>query len=222
MRVAVPVVPALLAVLLADLLAASPLAGQTLGAEKVWAGSPNPELPDPRGWGVLAEMEVPGDWLLGLSYARYEDATYKTGVVCQVYSPRIGCGTEGVTSSARMGGLRATAQRTVHLGDVLRLGAGGGLSFSSVNMSSIGDSGRRADLHMPRTGQIGYLVTGSVRVTPLPAVPLHLVGVWSSHWVDYRGCSDPEDPNSGYAPFCGADRFDEIHVGVSVTLPGRG
>lgn len=218
MRLAASSLQALLSVLLV----ASPLTGQTLGFEKVQARSSNVELPEPRGWGAFGEMELPGGWLVGLSYARYDDDTYKTGVVCQVYSPRIGCETEGVTSSARMGGLRATALRTVGLGDVLRLGAGGGLSFSSVSMSSVGDSGRRADLQLPHTGQIGFLALGSVRLTPVPGVPVHLVGRWAFHWVKFRGCADPEDPNSGYAPFCGVDRFDEIHLGVSVTLPNMG
>ncbi|MGD8321312.1 MAG: hypothetical protein PVJ02_12680 [Gemmatimonadota bacterium] len=218
MRLTVPA----FAALLATGLVTSPLAGQTLGVEKVQSSSPNPELPAPRGWGVFGEMEVREGWLAGLSYARYHDATYKSGVVCQVYSPRIGCGTEGVSSSAQMGGLRFTAQRILRVGWALQLGAGVGISFSSLSMSSAGDSGRRADLQLPHTGQIGYLALGSVSVTPVPAVPVHVVGRWLAHWVDFRGCSDPQDPNSGYAPFCGVDRFDEIHLGLSLTLPNLG
>lgn len=191
---------------------------QDLGGVSVWATSPNAELPHPQGVGVFAEIDAAG-FGFRLSYLRYSDSTRKQGVVCQVYSPRIGCVIEGVDTSARMGGLRFDLLKTVALGDRVRFGAGGGVSFNSLTSKTTGESGRAADLHLPNTGQIGRQATVTVSMAPVPAIPLRIVGTYSLHWVHFKGCVDPTDPTSGYAPFCGTDRFREIHVGASFTVP---
>lgn len=191
---------------------------QELGVLAVRSSSANVELPESGGFGAFARWDV-GSWLVGLSYLRYSDDTEKEGIVCEVYSPRIGCRTEGVSTSARMSGLRATVLRTVALGDYVEFGAGGGVSFNSLAVTSQGESGFRADLHLPNTGQIGYLGSASVALSPVPSVPLRLVASFSGHWVKFKGCVDPTDPTSGYAPFCGWDRFTEIQAGVSIRLP---
>jgi len=138
-----------------------------------------------------------------------------------VYSPRIGCVTEGVDTSARMGGLRLDVLKTLDLGGVAQLGAGGGVSFNSLTTTTTGDSGRAADLHLPNTGQIGRQATLALTLAPVPGIPLRLVGSYALHWVSFKGCVDPSDPTSGYAPFCGTDRFREIQVGASFLIPGR-
>lgn len=193
-------------------------AAQTLGATAVWASSPNAELPHPQGLGVFAQVDAAG-FGFRLSYVRYSDSTRKQGTVCQVYSPRIECGPEDVETLARLGGLRAVVLKTVSLGGLVEFGAGGGLSFNSLTATSVGDSGRRADLLMPNTGQIGGHATATLSVTPVPGVPLRLVGSYALHWVKFRGCASLEDRTSGYAPFCGTDRFREVQVGGSFTIP---
>jgi hypothetical protein len=198
----------------------APSAGgaQELGLVAVGATSENVEFPDPYGFGAYAQFRS-APWLFRISYLRYSDDTRKSGTVCQVYSPRIGCRTEGVATSARMGGLRLTAERALQLGGLLELGAGGGLSFNSLTMDARGESGFRADLHMPNTGQIGYLGSASLALAPVPSVPVKLVAGLSGHWVKFRGCVSAEDRTSGYAPFCGWNRFTEVQVGLSVTVP---
>lgn len=193
---------------------------QDLGGVAVWASSPNAELPHPRGMGLFAHFEGAG---LGfrISLVRYSDSTFKEGVVCRVYSPRIGCGIEGVDTSVRLGGLRMIVLKSLALGGVARLGAGGGVSFNALTSTSTGDSGRPADLHIPNTGQIGYEGALTLSVVPVPGVPLKLVGSYALHWVHFRGCVDPEDPTSGYAPFCGMDRFRELELGASFLVPRR-
>jgi len=206
------------AFLLALAAGAGPLGAQELGVVAFGASSENVELPDPYGFGAFAQFRGSG-WLFRLSYARYSDDTQKSGTVCRVYSPRIGCRTEGVATSARMGGLRLTAQRAVRLGELLEVGAGGGLSFNSLTVDARGESGFRADLHMPNTGQIGYLGSVSLSLSPVPSVPVKLVAGIGGHWVKFRGCVSAEDRTSGYAPFCGWDRFTEVQAGLSVTVP---
>ena len=191
---------------------------QEVGVLAVRSSSANVEFPDAGGFGAFARWDV-GSWLVGLSYLRYSDDTAKEGIVCEVYSPRIGCRTEGVSTSARMGGLRATVQRTLELGDYVEVGAGGGVSFNSLAVTSLGESGFRADLHLPNTGQIGYLGAASVALSPVPSAPVRLVASFSRHWVKFKGCVDPTDPTSGYAPFCGWDHFTEVQAGVSIRLP---
>jgi hypothetical protein len=198
----------------------APAAGdaQQLGGLVVRASSPNVELPDPDGIGVFAELDASG-FGFRLTYLRYSDSTRKQGTVCQVYSPRIGCVLEGVDMSTRLGGLRFDVQKLLGLGDLAEVGVGGGMSFNSLTASATGDSGRDADLHLPKTGQIGRQATATLSVTPVPGVPFKLVGSYAFHWVHFKGCVAADDPTSGYAPFCGTDRFREIQVGASFTLP---
>jgi hypothetical protein len=193
---------------------------QTLGMTAVRADSPNAELPHPHGWGLFAQVDAVG-FGFRLSYLRYSDSTNGQGTVCRVYSPRIECGTEGVENSARLGGLRADVLKTISLGEVAQLGVGGGLSFNSLTATSVGESGRPADLLMPNTGQIGRQASATVSLAPIPGVPLRLEGAYSLHWVKFRGCASLEDRTSGYAPFCGTDRFREIQVGASFIVPRR-
>lgn len=195
-----------------------PLHAQDLGIYAVGAASENVEFPDPLGFGASAQVRSAA-WLFRISYQRYSDETRKAGTVCQVYSPRIGCRTEGVATSARMGGLRVVAERAVRLGERLEVGVGGGLSFNSLQVDARGESGFRADLHAPHTGQIGYLGSGSLAVLPVPSVPVRLVAGVTGHWVKFRGCVSAEDQTSGYAPFCGWDRFTELQAGLAVTVP---
>ncbi|MDP2958291.1 MAG: hypothetical protein Q8N53_17820 [Longimicrobiales bacterium] len=203
---------------LALLATVDPCSAQDVGVLAVRATSGNAELPHPEGYGAFAQLHL-SSWGVRLTWLRYSDETDKRGVVCEVYSPRIGCRAEEVATSARMSGLRLTVLRTLSLGGALEVGAGGGVSFNSLGATSLGDSGKRADLHMPNTGQIGYLGSGSIAVAPVPRLPVRLVGGVSRHWVRFKGCVDATDPTSGYAPFCGWERFTEVQVGVSVTLP---
>lgn len=196
-------------------------AGQELGVVAVRATSGNPEFPHAAGTGVYAQLEAAG-WATRLTLLRYSDDTEKSGTVCKVYSPRIGCRTEGTSTSARLSGLRLTVLRSLRLGEVAQLGLGGGMSFNSLSASSVGESGQRADLFLPNTGQIGYVGAASVGVTPVPVIPVRLTGAASGHWIRFNGCADPEDRTSGYAPFCGWERFVEVQVGVSVVIPRPG
>jgi hypothetical protein len=199
-------------------MAPSAAGAQELGIVAVGAVSENVELPDPYGFGAFAQFGS-APWLFRLSYLRYSDETRKGGTVCQVYSPRIGCRVEGVSTSARMGGLRLMAMRAVELGDLLSFGVGGGLSFNQLTVDARGESGLWADLLVPTTGQIGFLGAASVALAPLPSVPVKLVAGLTGHWVKFRGCASAEDKTSGYAPFCGFSRFTEVQAGVSVTIP---
>jgi len=200
--------------------APSAVEAQELGLVAVGATSENVEFPDPSGFGAYAQFRS-APWLFRISYLRYSDDTRKSGTVCQVYSPRIGCRTEGVATSSRMGGLRLTAERALRLGELMEIGVGGGLSFNSLTVDAWGESGFRADLHMPNTGQIGYLGSASLALAPMPSVPVRLVAGLSGHWVKFRGCVSAEDRTSGYAPFCGWTRFTEVQAGLSVTVPRK-
>jgi hypothetical protein len=202
------------------LLLVSPLRAQELSLLVVRATSPNAELPAPMGFSLTGTVAV-YDWLFDAAFVRYTDATFKPGVVCRVYSPRIDCGPEEVHTSTALGGLRLAVQRAVRLGEPVRFGLGGGLSFNALSGTADGQSGRRADLHVPNGGQIGYLGLLSLDVAPVPKLPLHLRTSYASHWVRFRGCVDPEDPTaSTNVPFCGNDRFNELSVGITWVMPG--
>lgn len=184
----------------------------------VWASSTNAELPRPQGFGVFGQAEALGVGYR-LTYLRYSDSTSKPGIVCQVYSPRIDCTTEGVDTSVRVGSARVEVLKLVPLGERIQLGVGGGASFNSLLVTATGESGRMADTGTPSSGNLGGLGTMSLALTPVASVPLTLRATGSLHWVRFNGCESPDDPTSGYAPFCGTDRFREIHVGLSYRVP---
>jgi hypothetical protein len=195
------------------------LAAQELGAFYLGASSPNPELPEPNGFGLYGEIELRRAWVFRLTFSRLNETVDKPGTVCRVYSPRIDCGEEHVTTETRMSGLRLAVMRSLHLGDVVRLAAGGGLSFNSLSADAVGESGRAADLFVPGAGQTGYHALATLGVKPFSTLPVRLSASYSGNWVRFRGCADPEDVTSGYDPFCGTDRFDELMLGLSFLLP---
>lgn len=193
---------------------------QDLSLLYVHASSPNAELPAPAGFGVSGSVEA-GDWLLRASFFRYGDETAKPGVVCRVYSPRIDCGPEEVRTSTSMGGLRLAGLRALRVAEPLRFALGAGVSFNAVSGSASGSSGRRADLHLPNGGQIGWLGLVALEIAPLASLPLRVRGSYGSHWLRFTGCVDDEDPTaSTNVPFCGNERFDELSVGLTWDVSG--
>lgn len=187
----------------------------------VRASSTNPELPDPQGIGLFAQFEARSGFGFRMMYVRTSNDTDKPGIVCQVYSPRIGCITEGVVTSAGVGSFRAEGTRAVPLGERLQVDISAGATFNSLSVEATGISGRPADTGVPSSGHIGGLGSVGLAVTPLPSVPLTLRAMGSLHWIRFNGCESPDDPTSGYAPFCGTDRFREIQVGVTYKVPRR-
>lgn len=208
-------------VLAACLYAASgPLNAQEVEVFFHAASSDHVELPSPIGFGASVQAEFIEDWLFRLTYARATDETRKMGTVCITYAPRIECNPEEVETSVLFRGGRFTLQRALRLGDLLRIGLGGGASFSLLSADAFGVTGRRADLHVPQTGQIGYLAQATLALAPVRAIPLRLTAGYGSHWVDFNGCVFNTDRTTGYTPFCGTTRFDEWQVGVSYVVPG--
>jgi hypothetical protein len=207
--------PLLAAVVL--LAAATPPA--TAGAQEIsvfgmLTTSTNVEFPSPRGIGASVLKEVHGDWLLRLAYVRSYDSTEKPGAVCIVYSPRIGCHTEDVSTSDSFSGLRFGVMRALRLKDVARIGAGLGISLNSIHVDATGVSGQRADLELPLTGEIGYLAMLHLSLSPVPSLPFRITAGLQRHWVHFEACSDPPI----YAPFCGIDTFREAEVGITYRI----
>jgi hypothetical protein len=187
---------------------------QEISAFGMLTTTTNVEFPSPRGIGASVLKEVHGDWLLRLAYVRSYDSTEKPGVVCIVYSPRIGCHTEDVSTSDSFSGLRFGVMRAVHLKDVARIGAGLGISLNSIHVEAQGVSGQPADLELPLTGEIGYLAMLHLSLSPVPSLPLRITAGLQRHWVHFEACSDPPI----YAPFCGIDTFREAEVGIAYRI----
>jgi hypothetical protein len=100
------------------------------------------------------------------------------------------------------------------LGEQLRLGLGGGVSFNSLAAKTVGvESGLPADLLAPNAGIIGFsgLITGSV--TPVLSVPVKVTGSIGLHWVNFSTCSGNDPPQ--YDPYCEMELFKEIELGLS-------
>ncbi|MCG6957959.1 MAG: hypothetical protein LJF04_18360 [Gemmatimonadetes bacterium] len=187
---------------------------QEISAFGMVAPSSNVEFPSPRGIGASVLKEVHGDWLVRLSYARIYDSTEKPGQVCVVYSPPIGCHTEDVSTSDSFSGLRFGIMRAVRLKSIARIGAGLGISMSSIHVEATGVSGQRADLERPLTAQTGYLAMLHVSVSPVPSLPFRITAGLQRHWVHFKSCADPPT----YDPFCGIDTFREAEVGIAYKI----
>ena len=206
----------------AILLGWEPLLGQKdplleeMGVLAVAARSGNPEFPSPVGFEIHSTWTFQRHWIFKLSFHRMEDETRKVGTVCKTYAPHIGCHEELTHSQMALAGLRGGILRTLVFGRSLRVGLGGGLSFNGVNASNRGESGQRADLLAPKTGQVGYLALASLDlILPLP-FPLRLSGGVSNHWVHFHTCSGSSPPQ--YDPFCSMASFQEGTLGFSLAF----
>jgi len=190
---------------------------QELGGFAVVMSSEHPELPDPTGFGVASVWEFGGAFMARLSFHRGSDDTLKEGVVCDQYSQRINCRPEPTQTSATLSGLRGTLMVRLPLGEFVRLGVGGGLSFNHISTEAQGTvSDLEADLLAPNAGIIGYNSLLSAKITPVPTVPLSITGGLGFHWVDFNTCSANDPPQ--YDPYCGMERFRELEVGLTLNF----
>lgn len=189
---------------------------QELGAVLTVSSSHHPELPSPVGFAAFARWGFAGGWLFRLSYHRAWEETRKLGKVCAQLAQQLDCRQELVQTDVTFTGLRGILSRAVRLGRWGELSLGPGVSFNHVDPEASSLSGRPADLLAPHTGQLGYLANASVSVSPMPRLPVLLVGGYTGHWVRFRGCSGEDPPQ--YDPFCGWGRFKEIELGLSYTF----
>ncbi len=190
----------------------SQLDGQEAGAAFIFGSSEHPVLSEPNGYELFVSLPL-FEWLnLHLSYDRVSQDTEADGEVCIRYAPNLSCWIETVHTESAMGSIKLSFLPSIHLWEILQVGAGGGVSFSSLDATSLGESGRIANLEVPNTGQLGYQALVSLSLTPFPTVPLSLVGSATGLWVDFKACVSYE---SVYDPFCGTARFNEFSAGLA-------
>ena len=182
----------------------------------VMAGSDNPELQSPMGFGVRSTWSFGGHFLFRLGYHRVTDESRKVGTVCMTYAPNISCTQEMTHSEMTLAGVRGGLLRTVVLGNYLRLGLGGGLSFNDLNARRMSEDGRRADLLAPKTGLVGYLALVSAEAIPFPGLPIRLTGDLVNHWIHFHTCSGSNPPQ--YDPFCKISRMSEVEIGLAISF----
>lgn len=186
---------------------------QELGAFWIQASSDHPELPGPTGFGFASTWEFAEMYMARLSYHRFSEDTRKQGTVCDQYSQRINCRGEITETSTMLSGLRAAMLVAPDLGEQLRVGLGGGLSFNSLAADAVGaESGLEADLLAPNAGIIGFTALFTAAVTPLARVPVSFTGTFGLHWVNFSTCSGEDSPP--YEPYCGMEAFKEIELGL--------
>lgn len=190
----------------------SPLSGQEAGAGILFVRSDHQVLSEPTGFQLFASVPL-FHWLNAkLSFDRVSQDTRADGEVCIRYAPNLSCWIETVHTESSMGSFKLSFLPTVHLGELLQVGAGGGVSFSSLDASSMGESGRIANLEVPNTGQLGYQALVSLSLTPFPTVPLSVVGAASSLWVNFKACVTYEEV---FDPFCETAQFKEFTAGLA-------
>jgi hypothetical protein len=182
----------------------------------VMATSDNPEFKSPMGFGVRSTWSFGGHWLFRLGYQRMTDESRKVGTVCKSYAPHISCTQAMTHSQMTLAGLRGGLLRTVVLGNYLRFGLGGGLSFNDLNARKVGEDGLRADLLAPKTGLVGYLALVSAEAIPFPGLPIRLTGDLINHWVHFHTCSGSDPPQ--YDPFCKISPFREVEIGLAISF----
>ena len=190
----------------------SPLNSQELGTHLVRTSSDHVELANPGGFGGYAAVPL-FEWLnLRLAYDRVSNDSKGTGEVCTHYAPNWGCRSEEVETSTSLGNLSLALLPTLRLNDWIKVGLGGGIGLTQIHTESLGVSGREANFEAPKTGQFGYSAMLSLGVTPLPNLPLSLVGSAATHWVGFKSCISYEEI---YDPFCGTTLFRELTVGLA-------
>lgn len=210
-------VPLVLSVLLCPSPIASQQIFQELGGFWTSASSDHPELPGPSGFGFVSIWEFAERFMARVSYHRLSEDTRKEGTVCDQYSQRINCRAEITETSTTLSGLRTTLMVAPDLGEQLRLGLGGGLSFNSLAAEAVGaESGLDADLLAPNAGIIGFTALFTAAVTPVTKVPVSFTGSFGLHWVNFSTCSGEDLPP--YEPYCGMEAFNEIELGLTYSF----
>jgi hypothetical protein len=197
------------------LLDASALSSQEIGGGYLHASSGMTELGGPRGFSGYVQAEVTEWMLLRINHTQLFEDTRKEDRVCLRYEPNMDCSLETVDTSATLRGFRFSLQPIFWVREVVRIGTGGGFSFNSLSIQSLGESGREANLTYPRTGQMGLLAIISFAVKPFYDFPLTLSGSTASHWISFNNCVTAEEL---YGPFCGTTRFQELEVGLSLVF----
>jgi hypothetical protein len=186
---------------------------QELGVFYTAIRSDHPELPSPVGFGAFARWQIAQGWLFRVSYHRTYEHTEKPGVVCDQYSQRINCRTEPTETDVTFSGVRASLSRALRIGRWAELGLGGGISFNHLKPEAFDLTGWEADMLVPNTGQLGYLASASAALAPFGRIPVLVVGGYTSHWLDFNGCSGEDPPQ--YDPFCGWATLHEMELGLS-------
>ena len=190
---------------------------QELGVFWTRASSDHPELPGPSGFGAASTWEFAEMFMARLSFHKLSEDTRKEGTVCDQYSQRINCRGELTETATTLSGLRATLMVAPDLGEKLRLGLGGGLSFNSLAAEAVGvESGLEADLLAPNAGIIGFAALLTAAVTPVSRVPVSFTGSFGLHWVNFSTCSGEDSPP--YEPYCGMDAFKEVELGLAYSF----
>lgn len=190
----------------------SHLNGQEAGAALAFVRSDHPVLSEPTGFELFAAVPL-FEWLqLRLSFDKASQDSVEDGEVCIRYAPNLSCWIETVHTESSMGTIRLSFLPTLHVGEIFHIGAGGGVSFSSLDATSKGESGRLANLEVPNTGQLGYQALVAMSLTPFPTVPLSVVGSATGLWVDFKACVSYEEV---YDPFCGIAQFNEFSAGLA-------
>ena len=193
-----------------------PAESQLFGTQVLRTSSDHPELPSPGGYRAFALVSV-SDWLdMRLSYDRVSHDWERPWEVCRHYAPNMGCREEPVETSTSLGTLGFALIPSIQVGELLRLGLGAGFGMTQISARSLGvESGRKANFETPKTAQLGVSALFSFTLTPLPQVPLSLVGTAAGHRISFKSCVSYEEV---YAPFCGSTVMKELGLGLAFSF----
>lgn len=203
-------------VVLAAFTAARPAAAQEVSGHLVAMQSGVAELDGMRGLSASFTVHLPLviPTAVRVDALRVNEATNDTVVVCSIYNPNTGCNRAAVSTTLNLKSFRVSVMPELRPGGRVRLAAGPGLSVNNLNGDSRDRLGREGPLFIPRTAQLGRLLTAEVDVQPLARLPFTLYASGTSHWIPFNGCAP-----AYHDPFCGTQQFTEIRVGAGFRFP---
>ena len=221
-------------VLLVCFVTAETALGQELETFRISGRSNNPALASYSGFGVATSFILTGRLRIRAAWEQGSTTTARAGWVCTIPGDRICDFETGIIDEARRRGASVMLLADLALSDRVRLSAGAGPHFTSLEWGATSEYGRSGVIRLacggpycvvverrpralaPKTLQLGVVLGGEVRIRPVTTMPVVISAGWDRKLILMNGCVTSDERT--YAPFCGWQRFDELRLGIGIVF----
>jgi hypothetical protein len=195
-------------------LAAGSAHGQEVGFYLTSASSALPELAAAQGGGAFLLLVAPGFNVRGTVYSQSSTRSL-SGRVCASVNPPSNCTQAEFTRTTRLRGFGVAGALPVLRTRQLGVEVGGGPSFNIIEAVDAAPPQRRTALFTQETGNIGMLLSGTVRAQPVRGLPIVLHALAGSHTIWMTACGEYVWMDD---PYCGRVRMAEFRLGLGYQL----
>jgi len=210
--------------------------GQEVGEAQIFfvtGSSDTPAFASYSGFGVAVAFVTRGVFRLRAAFDTEGTSLMREGWVCNEVGKSCQMET-GILDETRRENVSMTLQAVLALSERVSLSAAAGPHFSNLRWESTSASQRSGEgppptcqsgvctengvpsIEFQRRIRLGAVLSGEVRIRPMPNGPFFISAGWDRKAVNMTGCA-PIDARR-YAPFCGWAHSDEPRFGLGVVF----